>query len=134
MYGHRTGVGLSSLCPDLIRPPMGDDEDENGRLLVEAYPEEVVYLFKDIHIYKAIFSFIRDLEENDIIKWDKEADLVHAEELISSPESRIDLFDLVVDNGIIPRSKMDDIFKDLDSVDEVRGKVELRVSRDMVGI
>jgi len=36
---------------------MGDDEEKNGKMLVETYPEEVVHLFKDIHIYKAIFSF-----------------------------------------------------------------------------
>jgi len=134
MYGHRTGVGLSSLCPDLIRPPMGDDEVDNGKLLVETYPDEVVYLFKDLQVYKAIFNFIRRLEENKVIQWDKEADPVHAEKLIASPESRIDLFDLVIDTGIIPRSKMDDIFKELDSVDEVRGKVDLRITRDMIGI
>jgi Fe-S-cluster containining protein len=134
LYGHRTGIGLSSLCPDLVRPPLRDDEEENGRTILEIYPDEITCLFKDFHIYRTLFGFIRDLEENDIIVWDKAPALEEAGRMIERPETRIDLFDLVIDNGVLTRSKVKEIYRELDSVDDVKGKVELRISRNMVGV
>ena len=134
VYGHRAGIGLSSLCPDLVRPPLGDDEVENGKVLMDIYPEETVYLSKDLEIYKMIFSFVRDLENNEVITMDADADEGLAEELISSAKTRIDLFDLVLVEGIMSKEQVQGIFKELDSVEGLKGRLELKVSRDMVGI
>lgn len=134
LFGHRDGIGLSSMCPDLVRPPMGDDEEGNGKKIMEAYPQEVTALFKDMQVFKMITGFLRDLEKNEVIEWDREAAVETGSLLIGSKDTRTDLFDLVIDAGVLSRERLESIFKELDSVDDVSGRVTLKISRQMAGI
>jgi Fe-S-cluster containining protein len=134
LYGTRTGLGLSSKCPDLIRPPLVEDEEESGELIKNTYPEETVALFKDMDIYKKIFSFIRDMESNGVIKWDMKSEVEMAKTLISDPSSRIDLFDLAIDRGIFSRTQAEDIFTRLDSIEGIKDHLVLNISKDSVEI
>lgn len=134
LYGHRKGLGISSQCPDIVRPPMGDDEEENGRAMLEAYSDEVVYLFKDMEIYRMVFDFLRDLEKNDLIKWDKDASLEDATALIDDKNTRVDLFELILENGIMAKAQLKDLYEKLDSIEKVKGHVHPKVKKDMDGI
>ena len=134
LYGHRTGIGISSVCPDTVRPPMVDDEEENGRAITEVYSDEVVYLFKDMAIFKMVFGFLKDLEDNDIIKWDKDASLEDATAKIDDKNTRMDLFELIVETGILGKSQLAEVVDKLESIDEVKGRVALRIKKDMMGI
>jgi Fe-S-cluster containining protein len=134
LYGHRTGIGLSSLCPDVVRPPLVDDEEENGRIIKAAYPKEIVYLFKDMDIYRMVFDFLRDLEKNHIIKWDKDAKVEEATLLIEDPNRRLDLSELILSNGIMSREQLDHLVEKLESVEDVDEHLELRISKKMVGM
>ena len=134
LYGHRTGIGLSSLCPDVVRPPLVDDEDENGRIIKEAYSKEIVFLFKDMDIYRMVFDFLRDLEKNDLLKWDKDANVEDATLLIQDKNRRLDLFELILAYGIMSKEQLEHLVEELESVEEVEEHLDLRISKKMVGM
>lgn len=134
LYGHRRGIGISSQCPDIVRPPMGDDEEENGRIMLEAYLDEAVYLFKDMDIYRMVFDFLGDLEKNDIIKWSKDATLDEATLLIDDKKTRVDLFELILANGIMSKGELERLVERLESVEDVKGHLDLKISKNMTGI
>jgi|GEM_PF-2695395 len=134
LYGHRTGIGLSSLCPDVVRPPLVDDEEENGRIIQAAYPQEIVNLFKDMDIYRMVFDFLRDLEKNDILKWDKDAKAEEATLLIEDKNRRLDLFELILANGIMSKEALEHLVEELESTEDLEEHLELRISKKMVGL
>lgn len=134
LYGDRSGLGLSSVCPDVVRPPLTGDDVANGAAIMTAYPDEIPFLYKDMEIYKMVFRFVRDLKENEVMEWDRDAELATGRDLINDTGSRVDLFDLVVDKGILERKGMDQVFQRLDSIEDVKDRIEIRITKDMVGI
>jgi Fe-S-cluster containining protein len=134
LYGHRKGIGISSQCPDIVRPPMVDDEKENGRTILEAYTDEIVYLFKDMDIYRMVFDFLGDLEKNDVIKWDKDATVEQATLVINDEKTRLDLFELLLTNGIMSKEQLEQLVERLESVEDVKGHLDVRISKNMKGI
>jgi Fe-S-cluster containining protein len=134
LYGDRSGMGISSICPDVVRPPLTGNDVANGAAIMSAYPDEVPFLYKDMEIYKMIFGFIRDLQENEVIEWQRDAEITTGRDLIEDTGTRVDLFDLVVDEGILERKNMDQVFQQLDTIDEVKDRLEIRITKDMVGI
>jgi hypothetical protein len=113
---------------------MGDDEEENGRIMLAAYLDEAVYLFKDMDIYRMVFDFLGDLEKNDIIKWSKDATLDEATLLIDDKNTRLDLFELIVANGIMSKGELERLVERLESVEDVKGHLDLKISKNMTGI
>lgn len=113
---------------------MGDDDEENGRTLLAAYRDEIVYLFKDMDIYRMVFDFLGDLEKNDIIKWDRAATVDEATLLIDDKKARLDLFELILANGIMSKEQLEQLVERLESVEDVQGHLDLKISKKMAGI
>ncbi len=134
LYGHRNGIGISSQCPDIVKFSMGDDEEENGRTILEAYRDEIVYLFKDMDIYRMVFDFLGDLEKNDIIKWDRAATVDEATLLIDDKKAQLDLFELILANGIMSKEQLEQLVERLESVEDVKEHLDLKISKNMIGI
>jgi Fe-S-cluster containining protein len=134
LYGYRNRIGISSQCPEIVRSPMGDDDEENGRTILASYRDEIVYLFKDMDIYRMVFDFLGDLEKNDIIKWDRAATVDEATLLIDDKKARLDLFELILANGIMTKEQLEQLVERLESVEDVKGHLDLKISKNMTGI
>jgi hypothetical protein len=113
---------------------MVDDEKENGRTILEAYTDEIVYLFKDMDIYRMVFDFLGDLEKNGIIKWDRAATVDEAALLIDDKKARLDMFELILANGIMSKEQLEQLVERLESVEDVKGHLDVRISKNMKGI
>jgi len=129
LYGTLEGMGISSRCPYVVRPPMGEDPEENGRLIKEAYPDELRYLFTDMNVYRYMFELVERMHTNGIIVWNKEASVPEAMALLS--RNAADIFDFAVDVGIMDREAYGRVVRAMTAAPE---DFSVRVRREWTGV
>lgn len=130
LFGHRSGIGISQVCPFLVPMELTADEVRNGVMIQAAYREEVEHVFKDMHVFKSVFGLVRDMEANGVIAWDKEAPGATAAKLLK--ERGIDLLDLLRYEGVMTDDELKKAIETLESMDGVREHLELRIKRSDV--
>jgi len=127
IFGHRTGIGISQICPFLVPVELTADEASNGLLIQASYRDEVEHVFKDMEVYKSIFGLVRGLDANGVIQWDKEASGPEAAKFLK--ERGVDLHDLIRNEGVLSEDELKKAVERLESMDGIRENLELRIRR-----
>ena len=127
IFGHRTGIGISQICPFLVPVELTADEASNGLLIQASYRDEVEHVFKDMEVFKSIFGLVRDMDANGVIQWDKEASGPEAARLLK--ERGTDLLDLIRYEGVLSEDELRKALERLESMEGIRENLELRIRR-----
>lgn len=127
IFGHRTGIGISQMCPFLVPLELTTDEASNGLLIQASYRDEVEHVFKDMEVYKSVFGLVRDMDANGVIQWDKDASGQVAAKLMK--ERGVDLLDLIRYEGVLSEDELRKAIERLESMEGIRENLELRIRR-----